>query len=363
MSRLSLLVLWVTTDCNLRCRYCYANGGDRAEYMGWRVAKRALDIMIGRFSRFKIQFAGGEPLLNLNLVEQVVRYTYDWGVRYQLQTNATLIDGAMAQTIRSLGIDVGVSLDGLPAVNDSLRPFADERGSTAATVAGLEHLRASGIHVGLTCVLSAENAAGLPGLVALAGYLGNVEGIALDVLRPTGRAKEGGVAQATPALAAVYVSEALRHADELIAMGGRRVRFREVERMRHVISRRASQPYRCYFDAGQLLMVQPDGEAYPCPSLVSFPEFSLGNVLEPTFTDRLEANLQKCRQLIIPPHRCLGCDKRWLCAGPCPAQTYAQRLTGEMKPTECHIKRAFVSYIERKETINHASANQIGLSV
>lgn len=94
--RLKELVLWVTTDCNLCYRYCYASGGDEAEYMGGQVAKQALDLMLSQSDGFKIQFAGGEPLLNMNPIEQVVRYTQGRSIRYQLQTNATLINKGMS---------------------------------------------------------------------------------------------------------------------------------------------------------------------------------------------------------------------------------------------------------------------------
>lgn len=363
--RLKELVLWVTTDCNLRCRYCYASGGDEAEYMDWQVAKQALDIMLSQSDSFKIQFAGGEPLLNMDLIEQVVRYTQGLGIGYQLQTNATLIDDKVAANLKRMGVDVGVSLDGLPEVNDSLRPFANGYGSTRATIAGLEKLRVAGIGVGLTCVLSAENITGLPGLVELASYLGNVEGIAFDLLRLIGRASEDSVRQADPTLAARSVSAALRRADELALMGGRRVRFREVERMRYLLINGISRRHRCYFDAGQLLMVKPNGDAYPCASLAGFPEFYLGNVLEQDFTDEVGVNLQRCRQLITPPHYCLTCRRHWLCGGSCPAQTYAQQLAEEIKPTECYIKRVFIDYISdaRKEVVSYAPANQVSLSV
>lgn len=347
-AELKLLVLWVTTDCNLRCRYCYAEGGDQARYMSWQVARKALDLMASQSSGFKIQFAGGEPLFNMELIERVVHYTQGLSVTYRLQTNATLIDAATARELKRLGIDVGVSLDGIPAVNDPLRPFPDGHGSTMAAISGIENLRSAGIHVGLTCVLSAENVTGLCGLVELASYLGNVRGIALDPLRPAGRAIEGGVGQVDPALAARHVEAALERADELEAMGGRKVIFREVERMRHLLTLRLRRRYRCYCDAGKLLMVRPDGDAYPCASLANSPDFCLGNVLEQGFGYWLVDQLQRCRQLIPLPHDCLICPDRWVCAGQCPAQTYAQRLTGEVRPVECSIKRAFIDYVRRR---------------
>lgn len=361
--RLKELVLWVTTDCNLRCRYCYANGGDDVEYMDWQVAKQAVDFMLIQSDSFKIQLAGGEPLLNLELIEQAVHYTRGLNIHYQLQTNTTLIDTNMARSLKRLGIAVGVSLDGLPSVNDPLRPFPDGQGSTVPAIVGVKNLRAEGIRVGLTCVLSAENAAGLPALVELASYLGNVDGIAFDLLRSIGRAKTGEMRQADPALVAHSISTALKRADDLALMGGRKVKFREVERMHYLLTRGIRRRHRCYFEAGQLLMVKPNGNAYPCASLASFPEFCLGNIMEEDFAGRLIPSLAKAGQLVTHPTHCFICPDHWLCGGPCPAQTYAQQLADEVKSTECYVKKAFMHYLKGKGNLSYASANQISLSV
>ena len=313
--------------------------------------------MLNYFDSFKVQFSGGEPLFNMDLIERVVDYTRGPGIRYQLQTNATLIDRGVARRIKKLGISVGVSLDGLPEVNDLLRPFADGRGSTTATISGIENLRTEGIRVGLTCVLSAENAAGLPELVELASYLGNVEGISLDLLRPIGRAERGEVRPADPALAARSVSAALRRADELALLGGRRVKFREVERIRYLLSHGLKRKYRCPFDACRYLVVDPKGRAYPCPSLTSFPQFYLGNVLEEGFADELGDRLKRCRELIPPPPRCSACSERRLCGGPCPARIHAGRSGGS--EIECHVRRALIDFARGRD---HA-AEQIRLPV
>lgn len=339
-SEAGLLLLWVTTDCNLRCRYCYACGGDNKEYMSWPVAKRAIDLMAGQSGNFKVQFAGGEPLLNLPLVEQVVRYMDEEqiGAGYQLQTNATLVTESAAQKLKDLKIAVGVSLDGLPAVNDRLRPFHDSKGSTTATVAGIKNLGKAGIRAGLTCVLSAENVAGLPGLVDLASYLGNIEGISIDVLRPAGRAQQA--MRATPEMAALYLDAAIRRADQIAAMGGPVVKFREVERMRHMLATGQSRGYRCYFDACRSVMVAPRGDAYPCASLAE-PEFFLGNVTDEGIPDALWGGLARSKRKIGLPERCLGCADLDLCGGPCPAGTYS---TGGDVGVECAVRKVYVRH-------------------
>lgn len=340
-----VLVLWVTTDCNLRCRYCYAGGGDVRTYMGWEVARRAIDLFAELSCRLRVQFAGGEPLLNLDTIEQTVAYSADLGLdaTFHLQTNATLITHGIASRLKDLGLHVGVSMDGPPHINDTLRPFADGSGSTKATVAGIGHLRDAGIRVGLTCVLSAQSTSGLSSLLDLAGYLGNVQGISLDPLRPVGRGRME--MRPDPSQAAMSLDAAIRHSDELARMGGRRVGFREIERMRYLISSRRPRLHRCYFHACRSLMVGPGGDAYPCASLC-LREFYLGSILDRGFEDQLQEKLFSASMSIEMPAECRGCSRRWLCGGPCPAGIYS---TGGDMRLECAIRRVFMEHAMRYE--------------
>lgn len=158
---MKLLILLVTNDCNMFCSYCYAKGGEKQEYMSWETARNALDYVLSRNESFKIQFAGGEPLLAFGLIKQVVQYakSHSRSVMFQMQTNGTLIDGSMAQELRRLDISLGVSLDGPIRINDQLRPFRGDTGSTPLVVRGLRNLAQEGIMVGLTTVLTRQSAA------------------------------------------------------------------------------------------------------------------------------------------------------------------------------------------------------------
>ncbi|MHC1631219.1 MAG: radical SAM protein [Methanotrichaceae archaeon] len=303
-----LLVLAVAADCNHRCRYCYACGGNEKTHMSWPVARRAVDLMLEHSDRFKVQFTGGEPLLNLDLVENVLLYLEDGGVdaRCQVQTNATLISTEMADRLKGLGIGEGVSLDGLTGPNDRLRPFADGSGSAGAAVAGIKNLGNIGVRVGMTCVLTALNVRGLPALVALASYLGNVDGITLDPVRPAGRAGRDMVPD--PVLAAWYLDAAIERAEMIARMGGHRVKFRELERMRRILSTGRGRRYHCYFDACQSLIVTPGGAVYSCPSLLR-PELRLGDIMDPCLGTDLLDGLEHARAIIEPPLRCRRCSE------------------------------------------------------
>ena len=136
---------------------------------------------------FTLQFAGGEPTMNMELVDRAAKYARNNGCRrISMQTNGTCIDEAAIACVKRHGIAVGVSLDGQSSINDALR------GKTCRAIEGIKRLGASGVMVNLNAVVSDRNVEQLPQLVDLAAYLGNVHGVGLDLLREAGRAAESG---------------------------------------------------------------------------------------------------------------------------------------------------------------------------
>ncbi|HPS91405.1 MAG TPA: radical SAM protein [Methanothrix sp.] len=335
----ALLALSVMSDCNLRCRYCYARGGESSASMSWSTARRAVDIMAESFGGFKIQFTGGEPLLNLALIERTVDYLEELGLRVpcQVQTNATLITPEVAGRLQSLKIGIGVSLDGPPTVNDLLRPFPDGRGSTRSVLNGIIALREAGIRVGTTCVLSRANAGTLAGLVELCCFLGNVEGIAIDFLRQAGRGDRS--MQADASTAARGIEAAIERAESLARMGARPVRFREQERMRRALETGRERHHHCYFDACRSIAVMPRSEAFVCPSMLR-EQLRLGNIHDPDFAKDLVERLIRARGHVQTPQECLTCEDRWLCGGPC----LAHSITPLNLAIECAVKRVFMKH-------------------
>ncbi|MHB1127255.1 MAG: thioether cross-link-forming SCIFF peptide maturase [Bacillota bacterium] len=143
------LCLHVAHDCNLRCRYCFAGtgafGGQRAR-MPLSVAKAALDYLMDNSAAqgsCQVDFFGGEPLLNF----EVVRGTVDYGrkraaaagkdIQFTLTTNAVLLDAKVERFLNEEDISVILSLDGRPEVNDALRVHSNGRGSYAEVLPNL----------------------------------------------------------------------------------------------------------------------------------------------------------------------------------------------------------------------------------
>lgn len=126
------LCLNVTEDCNFKCKYCLIHGDQQIRpsntdrYMSWEVAQKAIDhfLQSNTKSTYKcISFYGGEPLLNFDLIRKCVEYTKDRNVGYAITTNASLLNGAIADYLAVHDFIVTVSLDGPQECHDRFRRF------------------------------------------------------------------------------------------------------------------------------------------------------------------------------------------------------------------------------------------------
>ncbi|MBQ4232220.1 MAG: thioether cross-link-forming SCIFF peptide maturase, partial [Lachnospiraceae bacterium] len=135
------LCLNISHDCNLACRYCFASEG---EYNGSRglmsleVGKAALDFLVansGARKNLEVDFFGGEPLMNWDVVKEVVAYgrtlekQHDKQFRFTLTTNGVLIDDEVIEFANKEFVNVVMSIDGRKEVNDHMRPFRGGQGS------------------------------------------------------------------------------------------------------------------------------------------------------------------------------------------------------------------------------------------
>lgn len=128
----SNVTLIVTDRCNLRCEYCVYSGNYNARHqwqnrdMSWETARKALDDYFDncrKAERPTVSFYGGEPLLNLDLIKQVVQYarSLDDKVWFNMTTNGTLLKGSAADFIAKQRIKLVISLDGPMHLHDRYR--------------------------------------------------------------------------------------------------------------------------------------------------------------------------------------------------------------------------------------------------
>lgn len=135
------LCLHIAHDCNLACTYCFAEEGEyhgRRALMSYEVGKKALDFLIansGNRRNLEVDFFGGEPLMNWDVVKQLVAYgrsqeaIHDKNFRFTLTTNGVLLNDEIIDFCNKEMSNVVLSLDGRKEVNDKMRPFRNGKGS------------------------------------------------------------------------------------------------------------------------------------------------------------------------------------------------------------------------------------------
>ena len=150
------VVVWnMTRACNLKCIHCYAHAVSRSreKELTTEQAKAMIDDL-AKFGVPVILFSGGEPLVRPDLVD-LANYAVAQGMRAVISTNGTLITQQKAEELKGVGLSyVGVSLDGMEAINDQ---FRGKKGAFRDAMEGIRNCQNAGLKVGLRFTINRMN--------------------------------------------------------------------------------------------------------------------------------------------------------------------------------------------------------------
>lgn len=140
-SEIKALCIHICHDCNFRCRYCFADEGayhSKRESMSFETAKAAVDFLIANSGKRKVlemDFFGGEPLMNLDVLKQTVYYAKEQGAKagkkflFTTTTNALLLNDETIAFFNEEMENVVLSLDGRKEVHDAIRKSINGKGT------------------------------------------------------------------------------------------------------------------------------------------------------------------------------------------------------------------------------------------
>ena len=140
-SPVKAMCLHIAHDCNLRCDYCFAakgNFGGQAKLMDFETGKKAIDFLIENSQKrrnIEVDFFGGEPLMNFEVVKQIVSYArgleekHNKNFRFTITTNGLLLSDDKIEYINKEMSNTVLSIDGRKDINDKLRLKANGKGS------------------------------------------------------------------------------------------------------------------------------------------------------------------------------------------------------------------------------------------
>ncbi len=135
------LCIHICHDCNMRCRYCFADEGayhSVRERMSLETAKKAVDFLIANSGKRKVlemDFFGGEPLMNLEVIKETVRYAKAEGEKvgkkflFTTTTNALLLTDEVIEFFNEEMENVVLSLDGRKEIHDAIRKSVNGKGT------------------------------------------------------------------------------------------------------------------------------------------------------------------------------------------------------------------------------------------
>ncbi len=361
------LCLHIAHDCNLACKYCFAEEGEyhgRRALMSYEVGKKALDFLIqnsGNRRNLEVDFFGGEPLMNWQVVKDLVAYgreqekLYNKHFRFTLTTNGVLLNDEVQEFVNKEMDNVVLSLDGRKEVNDKMRPFRNGKGSYDLIVPKFQKLAKSRNQEKyyIRGTFTRDN---------------------LDFSNDVMHFAELGFKQISiePVVGEDTDPYAIRESD-LPQI------FREYDILAKTMVERERKgkdlPFSisCWIGRGrcvakrlsgcgsgtEYLAVTPWGDLYPCHQFVGDEKFLMGNVEEGITKPEIADEFRSCS--VYSKEKCRNCFARFYCSGGCMANSYKFHNTihdtydvsceMERKRVECAIMiKAALADEERKET-------------
>jgi uncharacterized protein len=323
------LCLHIAHDCNLACQYCFAEEGEyhgRRALMSFEVGKKALDFLIansGNRRNLEVDFFGGEPLMNWQVVKDLVAYgreqekLHDKKFRFTLTTNGVLLnDEVMEFCNREMG-NVVLSIDGRKEVHDKMRPFRKGAGSYDLIVPKFQqfaesrhqdkyYVRGTFTHYNLDFSEDVLHLADL-GFKQI-----SVEPVVAEPKEPYAIREED-----LPKLFEEY--------DKLAVEMIRRHKSGEDFNFFHFMIDLEGGPCVAKRLSGcgsgtEYLAVTPWGDFYPCHQFVGNEKFLLGNVDAGILNTDIRDEFKCCN--VYAKEKCRKCFARFYCSGGCAANAY-----------------------------------------
>ena len=335
-SPIKALCLNIAHDCNLRCEYCFAGKGDYCQgrmLMTEEVGKAAIDYLLhysqGRHN-LEVDFFGGEPTINFDVVKKVVEYArskekeFDKKFRFTITTNGLILNDDMMDFINREMYNVVCSVDGRKEVNDRVRARVDGSGCYDAIIPHFQELirrrEASGNDENWQYYVRGT-------FTKYNKDFGN------DVMHMF----DLGFDQISfePVVADAKQPYALTYEDLPDV-------FAEYERLSKLIienKKSAGKHFNFYhfmidLDQGpcaikrlrgcgcgnEYVAITPDGDVYPCHQFVGHEEWKMGNVFDLSINKEMKDNF--ARATVYHKPKCQECWAKFYCSGGCNANNW-----------------------------------------
>ena len=323
------LCLHIAHDCNLACKYCFAEEGEyhgRRALMSYEVGKKALDFLVansGNRVNLEVDFFGGEPLMNWQVVKDLVAYgrsleePHHKKFRFTLTTNGVLLNDEILEFANREMANIVLSIDGRKEVHDQMRPFRGGQGSYDTIVPKFQKVAESRNQMNY---------------YVRGTYTHHNLDFAQDVMHLADLGFEQ--ISVEPVVAPDTEEYAIKEEDIPVLLKQYDILAQDL-----IKRRREGKGYNFFhfmidLEGGpcvakrlsgcgsgtEYLAVTPWGDFYPCHQFVGNEEFLLGNVEEGIVRNDICDEFKLCNVYAKP--KCKDCFAKFYCSGGCAANSY-----------------------------------------
>ena len=359
------LCLHVCHDCNLSCDYCFAGKGKYkgcAEYMSFDVAKNAVDFLIENSGNRKIlemDFFGGEPLMNLEVVKKTVEYAKEQGAKrgktflFTLTTNGVLLNEETVNYLNAEMENVVLSLDGRKSVHDGVRKTVNGKGSYEVIINNIKNFikKRGDKHYYVRGTFTNRNLDFGEDVLALAEIGAehiSLEPVVLDKNDPLyiGEKDLPAIREEYRRLARVYLKRR-ENGQKLFNFFHFALDLEGGVCLKKRISACGA--------GNEYFSVTPTGDIFPCHQFADKPQYKMGNVFDKNLNENIRKIFKEAN--LYTKEKCQNCFAKYHCSGGCSANNVA--FSGDIdKPYEitCEMMKARFEcamhlYSEKKQKI------------
>lgn len=323
------LCLHIAHDCNLKCLYCFAEEG---EYHGARslmsaeVGKKAIDFLIANSKNrrnLEIDFFGGEPLMNFDVVKEIVYYaksleaTYNKNFRFTITTNGVLLNEDNMDFINEHMYNVVLSCDGRKEVHDLMRPTGNKKGSYDLIMPKFKELveKRGQKSYYIRGTFTHHNLDFSKDVIHMAD-----EGFDLISVEPVVAPLDTDYA-----ILPDDIQGLLKEYEELATIMAQRQKDGKDFTFFHFMVDLSGGPCVAKRLTGcgagfEYLAVTPQGDLYPCHQFVGKEEFKMGTVESGVTNLDMQTEFKSCN--VYAKDACQACWAKFYCSGGCSANAY-----------------------------------------
>ena len=324
------LCLHVSHDCNLACKYCFAQEGEyhqsKRELMSYEVGKQALDYLVansGSRHNLEVDFFGGEPLMNFDVVKKLVEYgrsiedKYDKKFRFTLTTNGVLLSDEILEYANKEMSNLVLSIDGRKQVHDLMRPFRGGQGSYDAIIDKLKKAADSRDQMnyyvrGTFTRNNLDFSEDVKHLAELGFEQISIEPVVADPSEDYAIREED-------------IPSILEQYDILAGYLLDRKKKGKPVNFFHFMIDLSGGPCVAKRLSGcgsgtEYLAVTPTGDLYPCHQFVGKDDFKLGDVYTGITNTKVQDEFKLCN--VYAKEKCRECFAKFYCSGGCAANSY-----------------------------------------